>query len=392
MPLGKNNGSPTGLPFCFKKLLFIVFSIILNLLTSTSWANDTDNELTIKYSFNHFSYAGPMPVFQLVNDWNGDFKSDDDAISFIQNEISINFNHFIISALTQTYHSFLVDNELASGFYYYNNDITLDDELRIDATMDAKTYSGKGIRLGYEFTSSALTPDLLPSDFEITFTPSLVALRLDDITWGGLEGELFYTSTDDWGGTIDIDYGYTKDHVARRPLTGDYIGQMYSLDLEADIDTPWIDLDYQGINIYGQIHWDDLPRTSAQISTETAFLLFGYEYYEDVVLDPPALHFLQAAIPIYATGAITNKNIYWKTNARFTPVKDFYYHGLEWRQDINWFGENKIFKAGIQYDFSNYTPKISLELSEFSLVFASQTLDVSKSQSLIAKLEFGYSF
>ena len=331
-----------------------------------------------------------MPVFQLANDWNGDFKSDDDAISFIQNEIFVNFNHFIISALTQTYHSFLIDDDLARGFYYYNNDITLDDELRMNATLDAKTYSGKGIRLGYEFTSLALIPDLVASDINISFTPSLVALRLDDITWGGLEGELFYTSTDDWGGTIDVDYGYTEDYIARRPLTGDYTGQMYSMDLAVDIETPWIDFDYQGINIYGEIHWDGLPRTTAQISTETAFLLFGYEYYEDVILDPPALHFLQAAIPIHAIG--TSENLYWKTNARFTPVKDFYYHGLEWRQGINWFGESRVIKAGIQYDFSNYTPKISLEFPGFSLVFASQTFDVSKSQSLIAKLELGYTF
>lgn len=330
-----------------------------------------------------------MPVFQIANDWHGDLKSDDDAISFIQNEISVNFNHFIISALTQTYHSFLIDDTLASGFYYYNNDITLDDELRINATLDAKTYSGEGIRLGYEFTSSAITPNLLPSNINIALTPSLVALRLDDITWGDLEGELFYTSRDDWGGTIDVDYGYTEDHIARRPLTENHAGQLYSLDLEADIDTPWVDFDYKGVNIYGQIHWDDLPKTRAQISTETAFLLFGYEYYEDVILNPPALHFLQVAIPI---DIIEIKHIYWKTNARFTPIKDFYYHGLEWREDIRWFGAIEVFKAGLQYDLSNKTPKLSVELSNFSLVFASQTIDVSESQSLLAKFEFGVSF
>lgn len=363
--------------------------IAVLLFPSIIWANDSQNTVTINYAFDHFSYAGPMPVFQLANDWNGDFKSDDDAIAFMQNEISVQYNNFIVSALAQTYYSFLVDNELASGFYYYNNDISLDEELRIDATMDAKTYSGNGIRLGYELSSAALIPDTLPSSIRINITPSIVALRLDEITWGNLEGELFYSNTEDWGGTIDLDYGYTEDHVVRRPLSGDYIGQLYSFDLEADIDTPWADFDYQGINIYGRIYWDGLPQTTAQLSTETAFLLFGYEYYEDVILNPPALHFLQAAIPLVA---LTGNNIFWKTNARFTPIKDFYFHGLEWRRDFGWFGETETLKAGLQYDFSNKTPKISVEFSNFSLVFASQTLDVAKSQSLLAKLEFGVSF
>jgi len=371
--------------FLHSLFLRSVFLILLCCLSLTVRAengaeNGADDD-GIRYSFDHFSYAGPMAVMQLANEWHGDMKSGDDAISFIQNEISIRKSNFQLGYLTRSYHQFHIDNELARGFYYYNNDISLDEEYRIKADLKAKTYAGQGIRLGYDF--SDVFSDVFSDSF-FSITPSLVALRLDDIIWGDFQGELFYNDTKNWGGTIDLDYAYTEDHIVRRPLQGDYLGWLYGLDLEATVDTPWLVLDYQGINVYSRIYWDGVPRTTAQVSTETAFLLFGYEYYEDLELNPPALHYLAATVPLAGFSGFSS--------ARITPIKSFYYHGLQFNHELTVFGETKPFALGLQYDFASSTPRLSMSHPNLSFELASQTLDVSRSQQLEANFTFHYTF
>lgn len=370
------------------KIISPFLFVVLLLVSVCVWAEGADqylakDESSIEYTFEHFSYAGPMAVMQLANDWNGDIKQGDDAVSFIQSEISAKTNHFLLGFLTRYYHQFSIGNDLARGFYYYNNDISLGEELRIDAAMQARVYSGTGLRLGYEFLFNPF------SRTRLSVIPSFVVLRLDDIIWGGLEGELFYSDTNNWGGTIDLDYGYTKDHVVRRPLKGEYLGQLYGLDLDLNWQSPWLSFDYQGINLYSRIYWDGLPQTTAQVSTETAFFLFGYEYFDDVVLQAPALHYAQASGPF---PIVANSKFHWLSSVRVTPVKSFYYHGLRYRSEVDLFDRLQVFKLGLQYDFSSSTSRISFEHSNVTAVLASQTLDLSKSQQLVAKFTFHYSF
>ena len=327
-----------------------------------------------------------MAVFQLANDWNGDLKQGNDAVSLIQNEISAKSNHFLLGLLSRNYHQFSIGNDLARGFYYYNNDISLDDELRIDASMQARVYSGTGLRFGYEFL---FTP--LPKT-RLSFTPSIVALRLDNIIWGEFKGELFYLNADNWGGTIDLDYGYTKDHIVRRPLPGEYIGQLYGFDLDLNWQSPLLSLDYQGINLYSRIYWDGLPQTTAQVSTETAFLLFGYEYYEDVILHGPALHYAKASGPLSVIPGITSNSFDWLTSARITPVKSFFYHGFQYHSSLEILDNTQVVKFGLQHDFSSRATRISFDMANISAVLASQTFDISKSQQLVLKFTFHYSF
>lgn len=338
----------------------------------------------VYYRFEHFSYAGPMAVLQLANDWRGDIKHGDDAISFVENEVGLKKNNLLLGFVSRNYHQFLIGNDLARGFYYYNNDINLDNELRIEASLTARSYSGSGLRLGYEFKFKPL------QTLNISLTPSLVALRLDDVIWGQLDGELFYSNnkTGGWGGTIDLDYHYTKDHIVRRPLTGEYLGQLYGLDLDVDVASDWFDLKYRGVNLFTRIYWDGLPTTTAQVSTETAFLLFGYEYFEDVVLNAPALHFVQANGPFPIS---PNGQINWLTSARINPIKSFYYHGLQFELPEA-FSALGLIKLGLQYDFSTSTTRFSLAHKNIEAILASQTLDASKSQQLAASFTFYYPF
>ena len=367
-------------------LILISFSLSFSISVIADAGANSDlieDEDSIQYSFDHFSYAGPMAVMQLANDWNGDIKQGDDAVSFIQSEVSAKTNHFLLGFLTRYYHQFSIGNDLARGFYYYNNDISLDEELRIDAAMQARVYSGTGLRLGYEFLINPF------SQARLSVIPSFVALRLDDIIWGGLEGELFYSNTHSWGGTIDLDYGYTEDHVVRRPLEGEYIGQLYGLDLDLNWQGPWLSFDYQGVNLFSRIYWDGLPQTTAQVSTETAFFLFGYEYFDNVILHAPALHYAQASGPFPIA---PNSKLHWLSSARVTAVKSFYYHGLQYRSELEVFDRMQVFKLGFQYDFSSSTSRLSVEHSNITAVLASQTFDLSKSQQLVAKFTFHYTF
>ena len=353
----------------------------------------------VDFMANHFSYAGPMAVLQLANDWNGKFKGGKDAISFFETELSVRKNNVVLGYLRRVSHQFEIGNDLARGFYYYNNEIELDERMRINAAMDSKVYSGSGLRLGYRFES------FLGSDFEnyLSVTPSLTALRLDNIIWGDFEGSLFYSNTDDWGGTINLDYGYTKDHVVRRPLSGEYLGWLYGLDLNVVWDSPWLEASYKGINVFSKIYWDGLPTTTAQFSTETAFLLYGYEYYDNVILNAPALHYLEASAPLsFADSALKvflvpdlyaiSQNMHLFSSAQITPIRSFYYHGFQYRTKPGAWGSESPIKLGLQHDFSTRTTKLSMQHEYVSMEFASQTMDVSKSQQVVLKLGLHVSF
>ena len=353
----------------------------------------------VAFMANHFSYAGPMAVLQLANDWNGKFKGGKDAISFFETELSVRKNNVVLGYLRRVSHQFEIGNDLARGFYYYNNEIELDERMRINAAMDSKVYSGSGLRLGYRFES------FLGSDFEnyLSVTPSLTALRLDNIIWGDFEGSLFYSNTDDWGGTINLDYGYTKDHVVRRPLSGEYLGWLYGLDLNVDWDSPWLEASYKGINVFSKIYWEGLPTTTAQFSTETAFLLYGYEYFDDVILDAPALHYLEASAPLsFADSALKaflvpdlyaiSQNMHLFSSAQITPIRSFYYHGFQYRTKPGAWGSESPIKLGLQHDFSTRTTKLSMQHEYVSMEFASQTMDVSESQQVVLKLGLHVSF
>lgn len=356
-----------------------------------------------------------MAVMQLANDWNGKLKSGKDAISFIQSEISARYKNFTLGYLVRKSHQFKIGNDLARGFYYYNNDITLAEQMQINAKMQSKVYAGKGLRLAHTFhlpymdthhrTDTRLHGRLHgqpPYDYEdshLKITPSIVVLRLDEITWGGFDGDLYYSSPkdDDWGGEIDLDYGYTKDHIARRPLEGEHLGWLYALDLDIDWVSPWFDAKYSGINVFSRIDWKDMPRTTAKISTESAFYLIGPEYFDDVVLNAPALHYLEASAPLtFADSALKaflvpdlyaiSQNMHLFSSAQITPIRSFYYHGFQYRTKPGAWGSESPIKLGLQHDFSSRTTKISMQHEYVSMEFASQTMDVSKSQQVVLKL------
>ena len=363
-----------------------------------------------------------MAVMQLTNDWNGKLKSGKDAISFIQTEISANYNSFTLGYLERKSHQFSIGNDLAKGFYYYNNDIELANKLQINAKMKSKAYAGKGLRLAHTLPLPYMdthhnhnSPSYMDShpklhtssymDSHLKITPSIVVLRLDEITWGGLDGDLYYSSPkeDDWGGEIDLDYGYTKDHIARRPLEGEHLGWLYALDLDIDWVSPWFDVKYSGINVFSRIDWKDMPKTTAKISTESAFYLIGPEYFEDSVLNAPALHYLEASTPLsFADSALKaflvpdlyaiSQNMHLFSSTQITPIRSFYYHGFQYRTKPGVWGSESPIKLGLQHDFSTRTTKLSMQHDSVSMEFASQTMDVSESQQVVLKLDLHVSF
>lgn len=362
-------------------LVMLLFSLPVASLESTS------PEKKFEYNLEHFSYAGPMAVMQLANDWQGDLKNGKDAISFIQSEVSASYNNVHIGYLARKYHQFLIGNDLARGFYYYNNDITLAERMQINAKLEGKVYQGKGLRLGYLFHNSFESSHQSSNkrlDNQLTIMPSIVALRLDDIIWGGFEGDLYYTSNqdDDWGGTIDLDYAYSEDYVARRPLEGKTLGWLYGLDLDIAWSSPWLDAQYQGVNVFSRIYWDDLPKTRATISTESAFYLIGSEYFDDAILTAPALHYVQISAPLFSS----SQNTHWVSSTQITEIRSFYYHGLQYRTQPGVLGSRSALKLGLQHDFASSTTKLSFEHESVVMELASQTIDISKSQQLVLKL------
>lgn len=271
--------------------------------------------IVVEVRSNNFAWSGPMAVLPLLDNWNGSMEDGDDGFFWQQHEIG--FQHASGVSLTQVsreHAEYLMPNRLALGFYYEANEIALEDAYDVqDVRLEARHYQGEGINLGYLFDVG-----------QWRLQPSFTWLRLFELYWGTLDGDLYYLNANEWGGTVDLSYGYTEDKVVRRELDERSYGDLYALDLRLDYQSDDFDLHYQGYNLLGRIVWDGLPYTDARLSTTGEFALFGREYFEDSRLTPSRVHNLEIRKP-WRVG------LAWNARAHYNPVRPVYEIGLDWQ-------------------------------------------------------------
>jgi len=354
----------------FAALLFFCVCFI-----APSSANNS-REFALHSQFDHFSYSGAMAVFGLANDWRGTFRSGKDGIldqrfvfSALYNDIEIGYSHIL-------YHQYEFPNDLARGFYYYNNNVKLDSPFTIDTYLKAQSYSGRGLTLAYPFQFSL---SLLAENLNFSFKPRLNWFHLDYLVWGEFNGELTYLDNKNWGGTIDLDYRYSKDFVLRRPLENDPSGELYSFDLE--FKTQWSsgEFNYSGRNLYALIDWPKVPHSFGRVTTEGPLALYAREGFDkDFSANPPALHYAELKQNLYSDQ--------WQLlmDARHTSIRDFY------RLGFRYLGDNVSFS--VRQDVQHNSVELALSYQGNSLWLQSQTWDVSQSQQLTAGYSFSYSF
>lgn len=259
------------------RLLVFVFSA---LVFSSQCA--AESQTGVSFEYEGIAHTGPMAIDAVVNDWDGKIIKEDDGFLWQQSSANLFFGPWRVSYLNRFHAEYRFPYQLAEGFYYATNDITPDNEYSRYSRIEARDYRGKGWEVSHAFE---LTPQL-------TLTPKISWLLLDRILWGSVEGDVRYGSPDDWGGRLDIDYGYTEDKILRRTLEQEHYGDLYALGLEASFRKGRYTAYYRGENLLGVIDWQGIPYTDARLDTEGNYLLDGYEYYDTVNLTPSAIHWL----------------------------------------------------------------------------------------------------
>lgn len=355
----------------FAALLFFCVCFI-----APSSAN-ISREFALHSQFDHFSYSGAMAVFGLANDWRGTFRSGKDGIldqrfvfSALYNDLEIGYSHIL-------YHQYEFPNDLARGFYYYNNDVALDSPFTIDTYLKAHSYSGRGITVAYPFGFNFDIADSTP--LSLVLKPRLNGFYLDYLIWGEFNGELTYLDNKNWGGTIDLDYRYSKDFVLRRPLEKDPSGKLYSFDLEFQMQWHNGEFNYSGRNLYALIDWSDAPHSFGRVTTEGPLALYAREGFDkDFSANPPALHYAELKQKLYSDQ--------WQllADARQTSIRNFYRLGLKYHKDN--------LTLSVRQDVQHNSIELALGYEGNLLWLQSQTWDVSQSQQLTAGYSFGYSF
>jgi len=239
----------------------------------------------IGWSTDLVGYSGPIAIMALDNHWNGTLEDEDHGFLWHQERLSIQHHDFSLSYVKRHHAEYEFPNDVARGFYYQNNTITLDQRYSIQSYIQARHYQGEGLSLAHQWSDDS-------GQHQWSLEPALTWLKLHRLVWGKLSGDLFYQAPNDWGGDVTLDYGYTRDYVVRRPLDGHTYGNLWAADLTASYRFQRWQWNYQGHNLLARIQWNDLPYTEARFCTECAFLLKGREFFDERTFRAPAVHTL----------------------------------------------------------------------------------------------------
>jgi len=361
----------------------ILFLLLFNSYAFSKQKNKIEpdkNTLRFKLTSQQFAYSGAMAPFQLANDWHGTIKKGKDGFFYQRNSASVAVLNILekidieIGTTRIQHHEYQFPNDLARGFYYYNNDIELDNALVINTYLKAQMYSGSGYFAAINYQQQY-------HHYLLKIIPRFNQITIDNFIWGELKGNLFYQSQESWGGTIDIDYGYTEDHVAKRPLSKKYKGDMTSFDLSLKAIYPQGEAQYTGINLWNDIDYPDLPQSNGQISTNKALLIYIKEFNGNRKYRANAIHELTLS---HKVNIINNHNIYAAANINSNHLKIFYHFGFGY----HW----PTIKFYSLFDIKEKAIFLSAKHKYFQFDFGSQTFDVSKSQIVKLNLSLNYSF
>lgn len=304
--------------------------------------------------YQQFSHAwtGPMGVLDLADEWRGELHSGGhDGFLWDQRSTGIFWNGLRISYIYREHAQYRFPWNAAQGYYHYVQEDELDTEYRFDTRIEVEHYRAEGMGISYRFEGE-----------HWYLTPEYNRLELYRLYWGSLEGELFYQSPDQWGGDIQLDYGYTRDAIVRRELDRRSYGTLHGLNLAAGWRYGAYQLDYQGYNLLARIDWPDMPYTSARVCTDCVFFLYGYEYFDDKTVRPAAVHLLQQQWRLNERFMLTLDSVINQIHNSWQPGVDWLSRGIHWRLAVD--AETGAVRASIAHP--NLTLGLMYELPDLN--------------------------
>lgn len=325
------------------------------------------------------SYSEAMPIKQLINDLKGPkIKDGDFAYTHNQFEIGHRWGAFEL-AIFWRYDYFLTFSPDTAWLFYLDKNVDSNDrpslELKdYDVDLNANHIESQGAAIAYSF-------NVLP---ELAIKTRLNYFNSGNMTHGSLTGNIT-TSSDDYTGTLFLDYAYKRDSLLDREEES-ILGQ----GLGIDIDLFWqltdkMSLYVQGRDVFSHIEWRDVTYTKATAITDRV----SYDENGTIHVIPNI------------SGINSYRNQTQKLPNRY--LLDLNYHLEDWQLALQWyryddfdfprikFGtREKIINWHAGYDFKTSAIEFGLEHSYVNFKIKSDTLNLSEAHdfSLILSVNF----
>lgn len=239
-----------------KKQLFIL--LITSLAISQAFSHEKINNLStdqhqVYSKVESNSYSEPMPIKQLINDLEGS-NIKDGEVAFTHNQFEIGHRNGAWELAVFWRYDYLLtfSPDTAWLFYLENNDKEINQQKNFNVNLNANHIESQGAAIGYSF-------HLLS---ELAVKTRVNYLKPSSMTYGYLIGDIT-TSSNDYSGTLLLDYSYKHDTIFNRPeesISGQGLG--------VDIDIFWqltknISLYAQGRDVFSYIKWSEVTYSEA---------------------------------------------------------------------------------------------------------------------------------
>ena len=368
-------------PLCFFQLV-IFFATSLPITKAYSNEPITifrDGQQQTYSEIESISYSEAMPIKQLVNDLKGPIIKDGDfAFTHNQFEIGHRWGAFELAVFWRYDYFLTFSPDTAWLFYLDKNADSInrpDLELKdYNVRLNANHIESQGAAIGYSF-------DLLP---ELAIKTRLNYFNSGNMTNGSLTGNITTTS-DDYTGTLYLDYAYKHDSLLGREEES-ILGQ----GLGIDIDVFWqitdkVSLYVQGRDVFSYIEWRDVTYTKATAITDRV----SYDENGTIHVIPNI------------SGIEGYRNQTQKLPNRY--LLDLNYHLENWQLALQWYrydkfnfprlmfgSREKTIDWHVGYDLKTNAVEFGLDHSNISFKIKSERLDWSEAHDFSLALSVNY--
>lgn len=217
---------------------------------------------TTPYSELHsFSYGGPLPLRQLINNMEGGASPGDEehALSHLDWEIGTQLdNGWRIGAFIRHDYYTRFDPDTVRLIHQDKNDLSVETNQHYDIWFKIHHLKADGVRIHM--------PELIHGSWQLWLSVSLFHAR--GLIDGTISGQIDTTSNS-FSGLVNLDYRYNRDQLLNRQVSSP-VGWGYGIDLELQ----WqlssnLEAHVQIKDIAARIKWQQAPYTTAQLTSST---------------------------------------------------------------------------------------------------------------------------
>ncbi|MDF1644819.1 MAG: hypothetical protein P1U80_11615 [Pseudomonadales bacterium] len=208
-----------------------------------------------------FSYGGPLPLRQLINNMKGSASLGDEehALSHFDWEVGMQLeNGWRIGAFLRHDYYTRFDPDTLRLIHQDKNDLPVETNQRYDIWFKIHHLKADGVRIHM--------PQLNHGSWQLRLSVSLFHAR--GLSDGTISGQIDTTSNS-FSGLVDLDYRYNRDQLLDRQVDSP-VGWGYGIDIELQWQpSSSINAYIQIKDIAARVRWQQAPFTTAQLTSST---------------------------------------------------------------------------------------------------------------------------